>query len=344
MSPVKPVGGNAGKVALDEGDQRKLNLTVRCSLREVEDCAKLLESRHVARVHASGFGSIFKWRVKSNISRPLMGVLYLRIDCDTMTLDMGEANKKLRITSDGIHQLFGFPRGGRSAPRPSEDGYDNALMKLRSELDISRNKDIKTKDLRDRIVLVKDPSKDDLALKVLFIIVFMKVLLPGAAPRVSREAAMFEDLVIEDMANMDYCQLMVDELRRAVVRYQDGVTMGKAITGCAIGPVLMYLDCLIHGKTPEPDMRVPRICFMAPAKLSDLVDADLIKKGNADPKTWVFGKLPVSFVCFVSCRPFFILGIAIFCCSGHVYCRVVCLYFVWFRYGFLVLLFLVWLN
>ena len=26
MSPVKPVGGNAGKVALDEGDQRKLNL------------------------------------------------------------------------------------------------------------------------------------------------------------------------------------------------------------------------------------------------------------------------------------------------------------------------------
>ena len=66
---------------------------------------------------------------------------------------------------------------------------------------------------------------------------------------------------------------------------------------------------------------------MDPAKLSDLVDADLIKKGNADPKTWVFGKLPVSFVWFVSCRPFFNLGIAIFCCSGHVYCRVVYLYF-----------------
>ena len=98
---------------------------------------------------------------------------------------------------------------------------------------------------------------------------------------------------------------MVDELRRAVAKYQSGHTMGKAITGCAIGPVLMYLDCLIHGKTAEPDMRVPRICYVDPAKLSDLVDADLIKKGNADPKTWVFGKLPVSFVCFVSCRPFF---------------------------------------
>ena len=89
---------------------------------------------------------------------------------------------------------------------------------------------------------------------------------------------MFEGLVIEDMANMNYCQLMVDELRRAVVRHQDGVTMGKAITGCAIGPVLMYLDCLIRGKTAEPDMRVPSICFMDPVKLSDLVDADLIKK------------------------------------------------------------------
>ena len=80
------------------------------------------------------------------------------------------------------------------------------MMKLRSELDISRNKDIKTKDLRDRLkVLVKDPSKDDLTLKVFFIIVFMKVVLPGAAPRVSREATMFEYLVIEDMANMHYC-------------------------------------------------------------------------------------------------------------------------------------------
>ena len=68
------------------------------SLGEVEACAKLLESRHVARVRAVGFGSIFNWRVKSNISRPLKGVLYLKIDPDTMTLDMGEANKKLRIT------------------------------------------------------------------------------------------------------------------------------------------------------------------------------------------------------------------------------------------------------
>ena len=148
MSPVKPVRGNDGKVDLDEGDLQRLNITVRFSFREIDACARLLESRHVSRVHAAGFGSIFKWKVKSNISCPLMGVLYLKIDPNTMTLDMGEANKKLRITSDGIQQLFGFPRGGRSPPRPSEDGYDDALMKLRSDLGISRSQDMKKKDLR----------------------------------------------------------------------------------------------------------------------------------------------------------------------------------------------------
>nr|CDM83124.1 unnamed protein product [Triticum aestivum] len=240
MSPVKSARGNDGKVALHE---------------ELDACARLFESRHVARVHAASFGSILKWKVNSNISRPLMGVLYLKIHPDTMTLDMGEANKKLCITSDCIQQLFGFPRGGRSAPRPSEDEYNEALMKLRLELDIGKNRDIKMKDLRDKLkVLVKDRSKDDLALKVFFIIVFMEVVWPGAAHRVSRQAAMFEDLVIEDMANMDYCQLMVDELRRTVVRYKDGVTLGKAITGCAVGPILMYLDCPIRGKFLEVDI------------------------------------------------------------------------------------------
>ena len=95
---------------------------------------------------------------------------------------------------------------------------------------------------------------------------------------------------------MDYCQLMVDELRRAIVRYQDGATLGKAITCCAIGHVLMYLDCLMRGKIPEIDMRVPRLCFMDEDKLSDLADAYLIRKGNGDPRMWVFGKLPMSFV------------------------------------------------
>ena len=95
----------------DEGgdDATRFNKTVRCSLKEVKLCAKLLQLRHRARVIKAGFGCVFDLKVDSNISRPLMGNIYMRIDPTTMILDMGEANKVLCITSDAIHHLFGFP-------------------------------------------------------------------------------------------------------------------------------------------------------------------------------------------------------------------------------------------
>ena len=59
-------------------------------------------------------------------------------------------------------------------------------------------------------------------------------------------------------------------------------------------PLLMYLDCLIIGKTPNIDLRTPRINFMDQVKLLELAAADLVKKGDDDPANWVFGRLPVS--------------------------------------------------
>ena len=97
----------------------------------------------------------------------------------------------------------------------------------------------------------------------------------------------------------------LNELRRAIVRYQDSVTMGKSITGCAIGHVLMYLDCLIRGKTAEPDMRVPRICYMDPAKLSDLVDADLIKRRQCRSKDLGVWEASGEFCLFCLLQTFF---------------------------------------
>ena len=81
---------------------------------------------------------------------------------------------------------------------------------------------------------------------------------------------MAENLVFEDMADMDYCQLVVEDIRSAIVRYQQGTSRGKAVTGCAIAPLLMYLDCLIIGKTPNIDLRTPHINFMDQAKLLEL--------------------------------------------------------------------------
>ena len=60
---------------------------------------------------------MFDLKVDSNISHPLMGNIYTRIDPATMILDMGEANKVLRITSDAIHHLFG-PQGNRTPLGP----------------------------------------------------------------------------------------------------------------------------------------------------------------------------------------------------------------------------------
>ena len=112
----------AGK-APEEGDEggdaaKRFNKTVRCSLKEVKTCAKMLQARHKSRVIKASFGCVFDLKVDSNISRPLMGNIYTRIDPTTMILDMGEANKVLRITSDAIHHLFGFPQGNRTPLGP----------------------------------------------------------------------------------------------------------------------------------------------------------------------------------------------------------------------------------
>ena len=161
-------GGKAPKEGVQGGGEAKrFNKTVRYSLEEVKTCAKMLQARHRTRVIKAGFGCVFDLKVDSNISCPLMGNIYTRIDPSAMILDMGEANKVIRITSDAIHHLFGFPQGDRTPPRPWNDGFDDAVMRLKSKLGYGRSDDIKTKDLLNILVkLVEDETNDDLALQV----------------------------------------------------------------------------------------------------------------------------------------------------------------------------------
>ncbi|KAI4984252.1 hypothetical protein ZWY2020_047950 [Hordeum vulgare] len=151
--------------AKGEVDANCLNKTVYCSLKEVKVCANYLQPRHKARVVMLGFGCIFDLKIDSNISHPLMGHLYTNIDPSTMILEMGESNKKLHITSDSIHHLFGFPQGDSTPPTPLEDGSDDAIMRLKAKLGYKRSADIKTKYLRNILKdIVKDEKNDDLAL------------------------------------------------------------------------------------------------------------------------------------------------------------------------------------
>ncbi|KAE8768281.1 hypothetical protein D1007_60271 [Hordeum vulgare] len=181
-----------------------------------------------------------------------MGHIYTKIDPSTMILVMGESNKKLHITSDSIHHLFGFPQGDSTPPRPLEDGFYDAVMRLNAKLGYKRSADIKTKDLRNILKdLVKDEKNDDLALHVFYLILFMK--------------------------------LLVADLKRVLISYQQGTTRRKVVRSCGIAPLHMYLDCLVHGKKPLVDLRTPRINFMDQGKLGELVPADLVKKGDDDP-------------------------------------------------------------
>ncbi|KAE8816606.1 hypothetical protein D1007_05950 [Hordeum vulgare] len=167
---ARPVRSKSGPKLMEgaakgEVDANCLNKTVYCSLKEVKVCANYLQPRHKARVVMLGFGCIFDLKIDSNISHPLMGHLYTNIDPSTMILEMGESNKKLHITSDSIHHLFGFPQGDSTPPTPLEDGSDDAIMRLKAKLGYKRSADIKTKYLRNILKdIVKDEKNDDLAL------------------------------------------------------------------------------------------------------------------------------------------------------------------------------------
>ncbi|XBI24334.1 hypothetical protein VPH35_049448 [Triticum aestivum] len=48
-----------------------------------------------------------------------------------------------------------------------------------------------------------------------------QVICPGPAVRVGKDVAMLDGIVFDDMATMDFCQLVVDELKRAAIIWQD---------------------------------------------------------------------------------------------------------------------------
>lgn len=272
----------------------RFNTTARCSLKELALCIALLKDRHLQQLVTGGLGHLKDFRIKENINRRLICFLMYRIDPETMILDLGDGSKKLQITADAMHKLFGLPRGNKSPPRPSENGYDKALMVLKAELGIPRNQHINTKDLRSLLKrYVDDPSNDAMAMKVFGLILYNKFICPGYSTRINREAPMVEDFDATKLKEYDLCQLLVDELKRAVIAWQNTDSDWKSIPGCCIAPLLMYLDCIDDRKHNPVDKRCPRALYMDPVLLRKVADLDCIKKGNEFPDTWIYGKLPV---------------------------------------------------
>ena len=141
---------------------------------------------------------------------------------------------------------------------------------------------------------MEDETKDALAMKVFGLIFYTKFVCPGASVRVSREATMVEEFTIADLHDVDICQLLLDEFKRAVIIWQNAGADWRAMPGCGISAVLAYLDCIRHPVHETKDMRTPRVLYMDESHLRALAKKDCLKEGKEDPRSWIFGKLRVS--------------------------------------------------
>ena len=217
--------------------------------------------------------------------------LMKKIDTATMRIDCGP-NKVLVVSKEAVHQAFGFPMGDDTAPRPADSGHDESMARFKAELGFSKASVVDTKDLRNVLKqLVVDESKDALAIKVFFAILFSKMICPGPAVRVGREAAMLDGIVFEDMATMDFCQLVVDELKRAAIRWQDPNIIQAGPEGCGVVLVLMYLDCCLLKAVSVMHVQTPRANFLTEKVLNSIFLKDIVKKGGKILDGYVFGKL-----------------------------------------------------
>jgi hypothetical protein len=142
--------------------------------------------------------------------------------------------------------------------------------------------------------LVVDETKVDLAVKVFFAILYNKLICPGSAIRIGREAVMLVDMDYNKMSRMDFCHVLVDELKRAAEKYQDPNIKQAGPEGCGIVPVVMYLDSCNSRKHSIMHCRTPRANFLLEKSLRAIYYDDHIKNGKSDLTKYVIGKLPVS--------------------------------------------------
>uniref|UniRef100_A0ACD6A2A6 Uncharacterized protein n=1 Tax=Avena sativa TaxID=4498 RepID=A0ACD6A2A6_AVESA len=286
----KPCG--IKKAGNDDNARDRFQQTVRCLLGEVLEAMKLLKDAHIKKFIEAGFGCVFDWVLEGNVSRVLMCFLLKKIDTTIMKIDCG-AGRILWVNREAVHHIFGFPMGGETIPKPAGSGHDSSMASLKEEIGFESNASIDTKDLHKLLAeLVKDESKVDTAVKVFFAIIFTKLVCPGSAIRLGREAAMLVNMDYNKMASSDFCQLVIDELKRAAEKYQDPNIAQAGPEGCDIVPVVMYLDSYHSKKHSMMHLRTPRANFLHEKPLKAIYSEDIIKNGKSDLSNYVFGKLP----------------------------------------------------
>ena len=105
---------------------------------------------------------------------------------------------------------------------------------------------------------------------------------------------MVENMDYAAMAQMDFCQLVVDELQEAVVRWQSEGSKQNCAEGCVIVPLIMYLDCLKLHKFSVMHTLTPHASYVTTKDLMKLYNEDVLVKGKIYLEIYKFGKLSVS--------------------------------------------------
>ena len=144
--------------------------------------------------------------------------------------------------------------------------------------------------------LVEDRNKVDLAVKVFFTILFNKLICPGSATHVGRKADMLVNMYHKKMAKRDLCKLVVDEIRRAAIKYQNRSIPQAGLEGCGVVPTVMYLDSCFSSRYSVMHIKTPRANFLHEKPLLQIFYLDMYKSGGPDLLNYKFGKLVVSFL------------------------------------------------
>ena len=110
------------------------------------------------------------------------------------------------------------------------------------------------------------------------------------------------------MATMDFCQLIVEEIRRGAKIWKEHRPEGKNtkhIEGLALAPVIMYLDTLLVPMNPKAMRRIaektnknkqtPRANYLDETDLRAISKADMITSGRDRPDDYRFGGIQVWF-------------------------------------------------
>lgn len=289
------------------------------SIQTIIDAAKELARipNLIESVRDAGFGPFIDTKIKGSVNRKCISFILKKIDIPTMTVTFSE-EKKIEINRYAIHHIYGIPNGNVSAPRPNETR--EVLAELRQELGFKSGENInarkllvKLKSMLDEHFSPNNPVEinTDLALKIFYLILFNKGLCVGIGSRITaKEASMVKGLDYGKMKDMDFCQLVVDELQISATHWQSyKVLANKHLEGLAVAPLIMYLDSLIYKDLAHMGKETPRVLVLDEQKLTAISRADRDMAAQKGSEDWAFGKIIVSMLlkqtffifCFLVC-------------------------------------------